>query len=191
MNIKMFILAEDLQLVNGIWQKKPNTLIMKPANSLMKQFLQAIKTQFSYVSCGTSAWTDTGGVARSVSPGGLLDVRANANDATLGIVAGTGTNAVTISDYALQTQIAHGTGAGQLSYAAVLFPNTNVTVDGSNCYYDFNRTFTNSSVGSITINEIGLYSNTTYKFMLDRTLYTKTIANGAGAIITYRIQISV
>ena len=189
MNIKMFISSQDLELVNGIWQKKPNSLIIKPANSLVKQFLQQMKYNFSVATLGTTC-RDTGGTLRAL-PGTGFSLIANAGIVTWGIVVGTGTDAVTILDYKLQTQIAHGTGAGQLSYAAMLFPDADVTVAGGVCYYDFNRTFTNSSDGAITIQEIGLYVLNNYNFMFDRTLFEKTITNGAGAILTYRIQISV
>jgi hypothetical protein len=74
----------------------------------------------------------------------------------LGIVVGTGTNAVTSSDYALQTKIAQGTGSGQLEYSAngcgavsAVNPTATMTLE---------RIFRNASGGSITINEIGIYS---------------------------------
>jgi hypothetical protein len=189
MNIKMFILSEDLEWKDGTWQKKPNTLIMKPANSLVKQFLQHLKYGFSGVSLGTTV-RDTGGTLRALPQFQIYLVAAAGTDTT-GIVVGTGTNAVTISDYQLQTKILTGATAGKLNYALMLFPDADVTVDGSTVRYDFNRTFTNSSGGDITIQEVGLYAANNYYFMLDRTLFVKTIANGAGAILTYRIQISV
>jgi hypothetical protein len=189
MNIKMFILSEDLEWKDGTWQKKPNTLIKKSANSLVKQFLQCTKYNFSSASLGTTV-KDTGGTLRALA-NTTLDLRANAGIDTTGIVVGTGTNAVTISDYQLQTKILTGATAGKLNYALMLFPDADVTVDGSTVRYDFNRTFTNSSGGDITIQEVGLYANNSYYFMLDRTLFVKTITNGTGAILTYRIQISV
>ena len=191
MNIKMFIGSEDLELVNGVWRKEPNSLIMKPANSLVKQFLQTLKTHFSFATCGSFAWTDTGGTTRTQNTNIAMTCTAALGDTTNGMVVGTGTNAVTITDYALQTKIAHGTGASQLQYAAQLFNDTDVTVSGSTCYYDLTRTFTNGSGSDITVTEVGLYGKMTYYYLIDRTLYTKTIANGAGAIFTYRLQISV
>ena len=80
--------------------------------------------------------------------------RALAGDNSYGIVVGSGTNVESFEDYALQTLIANGTGAGQLSYilselhsisyAALVLSNTLV------------RYFNNNSGGSISVNEVGL-----------------------------------
>ena len=192
MKIDMKIITEDMVNVNGIWQIVPNSRIENPANSLVKQFLQILKVRFSYVTL-SSAVRDTGNTLRTYTYNTYsLRINAGAGVTTHGIVVGTGTDAVTISDYKLQTLIEHGNGAGQLSYGAVLFDNTDVTVSGSACYYDIKRVLTNNSGGNITVTEVGLYSvDSAYYYMFDRTLYSKTINNGAGAIFTYRMQISV
>jgi hypothetical protein len=110
---------------------------------------------------------------------------------TTGIVAGTGTNAVAVTDYNLQTPIAHGTGAGQLSYAAVVIQE-NYTVSGSNAYFTMSRLLANSSGASITINEIGyVYTGTPGAFLFDRTLPAPyTVNNGLGVRIDYKWQVS-
>ena len=74
-----------------------------------------------------------------------------------GIVVGSGSTAVTISRYALATQIAHGVGAGQLSYAAQTY--TAPTTDGTKRYWKITRVFTNTSGGTVTVREVGLYAN--------------------------------
>lgn len=73
-----------------------------------------------------------------------------------GIVVGTGTTAVAPTDYALTTQIADGTSSGQLEH----FPcgGTEVTTSGSTASFTLERLFRNSSGGTITINEIGIYA---------------------------------
>lgn len=88
-----------------------------------------------------TGWTHTG-------------YRALAGYDTHGIIVGTGTTAESFEDYALATQIADGTGSGELShveseahaisYAALVLTNTLI------------RYFNNNSGGSIGVNEVGL-----------------------------------
>ena len=122
---------------------------------------------------------------------GIVDAPSGNNN--YGIVVGTGTNAVTISNYALQTKIATGTGAGELSYGACTV-DSDVTIDGSTAYFQIYRTFTNSSGAGITIQEIGiikLITGTSYYFLLERSLSENTIADAASATLTYKISITV
>jgi hypothetical protein len=109
-----------------------------------------------------------------------------------GIVVGTGTNPVAVSDYNLQTPIAHGTGAGQLSYGSVSVLD-GYTVSGSNAYFTLTRTLGNDSGASITINEVGyIFSSTPGAFLFDRTLPTPyTVENGLGVRVDYKWQITV
>ena len=158
------------------------------ANSFVKQFLQFLINRF--LDAVTISITDTGNINRSASAlAGVVDAASGAD--ILGIVVGTGINAVTISDYTLQTKIANGAGAGQLSYGACTV-DANVTIDGSTAYVQIYRTFTNSSGGAITIKEIGIIgSYSSYKFLLERSLSENTIANAASATLTYKISITV
>ena len=73
-----------------------------------------------------------------------------------GIVVGTGTTAVAPTDYQLATRIADGTSSGKLEY----FPcgGTNPTTSGTAGSFTLERLFRNSSSGTITINEVGVYS---------------------------------
>jgi hypothetical protein len=75
-----------------------------------------------------------------------------------GIVVGTGSTAEANDDYALDTQINHGTGTGELQYGicSVLEP----AVSGLNVDMDMNRSFINASGGAVTVNEIGIYVRT-------------------------------
>lgn len=76
------------------------------------------------------------------------------NNQYYGVVVGTGLTSPTNNNYALETQIAHGTGAGQLDYGA--HSRTAAAVVGSNVDYIISRSFYNGSGGTIVINEIGL-----------------------------------
>lgn len=104
---------------------------------------------------------------RATSPGrggaGLRLSGATAGSSTItlssatnnGIVVGTGTTAVAPTDYQLATQILDGTTSGTLEH----FPcaGTNFTTAGSTASFDMERLFRNSSGGSITVNEVGMY----------------------------------
>lgn len=74
----------------------------------------------------------------------------------VGIVVGTGTTAVAPTDYQLATIVNDGTSSGQLEY----FPcaSHNFSVSATTASFDMERLFRNSSGGSITLNEVGIYA---------------------------------
>jgi hypothetical protein len=132
---------------------------------------------------------DTGGTNRSTPTNQYLRVygalEATGGDANYGILVGTGTTAVTTADYAVETQIAHGTGSGQLNHGATVVGGA---VDaGSGCTMTISRQFGNASGGSITIRELCLVCMTHngYYFLLSRDIVTQAVADGntATAII--------
>jgi hypothetical protein len=135
---------------------------------------------------------DTSGTDRTISFLGTTRWKCNgaAADDTLGIAVGSGTTAVTIDDYQLATQIAHGLSAGQLSYGATTF-NAPVT-SGQSRYFEVVRTFTNNSGGTVTVREIGLISRNeagTYSFLSLRDVLASAIevADTKVLTVTYRI----
>lgn len=117
------------------------------------------------------------------------------NTATYGPVLGSGTNAVDISDYKLQTLIAHGTSSGQLQYSATVFgpPFTDTTTS----YIVVTRVFTNASGGNVSVNEIGLYAQyydalvglTSFCIVRDKLPATITIPNGSNLTLNYTIKV--
>ena len=96
--------------------------------------------------------------------GGTTGHNPSAGDATFrldtaasrGILVGTGSTAVTADDFQLETEIADGSASGELvraagvEYEGILGTSTGYTVL-------FEKTFTNSSGASITINEVAIY----------------------------------
>jgi hypothetical protein len=139
--------------------------------------------------------TDTGNVARTIIKYRQhMQVSYGAGATTGGIIVGTGTAAVTPTDYKLQTPIAHGTGAGQLSYGATAVgaPSN----DSTKSWLNITRLLTNGSGSSITINEAGVYAicfDSGYNirlFCIIRDLVPGgyTIPNGANTTATYKIQ---
>lgn len=74
----------------------------------------------------------------------------------IGIVIGTGDNAVTVTDVALQSQITNGTGAGQMEHYGCW--TYNFTSDASGGSYDIERIFVNNSGNDIIVKEVGIYA---------------------------------
>jgi hypothetical protein len=130
----------------------------------------------------------------SRDPGGsVFRVNGPSGNANYGPVVGTGTGAYDWDNYKLDTQIAHGAGAGQLQYGATTF-NAPQTV-GNERYYEIIRTFQNQSGGDITVNEIGLYatqSTATYYWCIARDVLGigVTVPNGQTLTVTYKIKVT-
>lgn len=138
-------------------------------HSWVVQYLQALKYIFSQVAV-TSQIKDTGGTLRTTSftNANLLGwITQGVSGAGYGPVVGTGVGVESSQDYCLGARILHGTGAGQLSHGATSL--TESVVSGTTSYFKVARIFTNSSGGSITINEVGLYIfNGSYTFCIAR-----------------------
>lgn len=124
---------------------------IQPMESFVAGFY---KSFYAFMTGNFTPTTDTLGVSRlfqNNAINGSMD--AAANDSTYGIQLGTGSVAVTMSDFILGGLISHGTGSGQLSYQSVSLDNW--FVYGSVASFRIKRRTTNSSPGTITINEAG------------------------------------
>jgi len=143
-----------------------------------------------------------------------LTMLDSANDSTYGIVVGTGTTPPTPQNYQLQSQIANGTGSGQLVYGAhsvsptpgttlldgqSATPSTGVlTPSGNTTSFSISRTFQNQSGASITVSEVGIiarviaYSDLKPYVLIIRDLLSSpiTIPNGGVMAITYTISVT-
>jgi len=137
----------------------------KTSRSFVLQFLQHIDVLINHAQgvVGVAVSTkDMGGTSRTLqalTPGpwytlNYLAVFSADNDATYGVLVGTGSTAVTNADYVLATLINHGVGAGRLDYGA--HSRTAAQVVSSNVDFVINRTFYNGSGNAITVNEIGI-----------------------------------
>jgi len=165
----------------------------RKCTSYVRAMMDLLRAQFGQTS--TTA-VDTGGASRTFAGNTYhFWATAGASVTTFGIRVGTGTAAVTIADYSLQTPIAEGTGAGQLTHGATSV-STSSTV-GSSRLFTVARTFTNNSGTSITVNEVGLIVTAQdtgvvdRNLLVERSLLTFSIANGASATVTYTIQVTV
>jgi hypothetical protein len=160
--------AIKLSYVLTIRDTKTGKIIGKPrhirSHSFDLQFLQMLETAITHIYNGASAGLsvkDTGNAARTLQFGlGITDaidlaLFAANTDNTYGIVVGTGSNATSPSDVALQTIIASGAGVGQLTYGNHSY--TTSAIAGSNVNLVITRTFINTSGGTINVTELGMY----------------------------------
>lgn len=150
-----------------VFDKQGNLLSShkQPGHSWTRNYYNWIFSQMSGIpyadgvfGAGNLNHKDTGGTIRTSAVNAMYSTtvtywRGVAADDTYGIQVGIGTNAEDFEDYKLQTKIANGVGAGQLSYvlqevatkawAAPDFTTTHA------------RYFNNNSGGAITVNEVG------------------------------------
>lgn len=115
---------------------------------------------FFYFLCDNvnRALTDRAGASQTLkrdqAGANLFRFDGVANDDDRGIIYGTGSTAVDISDSDLDTAIAEGTGSGQLSHQEETF--TAPAVAGSTCSYTTTRAAINGSGAAISVAEIGI-----------------------------------
>jgi hypothetical protein len=130
---------------------------VRKAESFVRQFLDLLMMQAAMAN--EMSWhqiRDTGNVLRAIAFSGLtFATDAAANDDIYGVMVGTGNTAPTINDYALETRIDDGVGAGELQYGGVTYglPTSSATES----HFTITRDFSNASGGAITVEEIGVY----------------------------------
>ena len=126
----------------------------------------------------------------------MLWINAPEGDDTYGIVVGTGDTAVTPDDYKLASQIAHGSGDGQLYYKACSVGKPNIVDSGVRVVVS--RVFRNDGNSDITIAEIGIVAlviadtTSSAKVLIIRDVLTEPVtipAGGGIGIVTYEIKI--
>lgn len=160
----------------------------RTAHSFLTAYIQFLYLKF--VSATSRTITDTGGTGRTISSVVSLKIRMTAGDASVGLVVGTGVTAVAFTDTKLVTQIAHGTSASTLDHGAsvVNLP----TSDSTSTSLIHTRVFANSSGGTITVREIGIYvhddQNTSFKFCIVRDLATIALSNGDQLTLNYILK---
>lgn len=191
MSLKVYITTElfdrDSKLV---WRKR------RRSKSFVQGFIGILYPQFRQTA-NTVNYKDTGGTDRLIKAYAInLRCNADAGDTTLGVVVGTGTAAVVVTDYSLATQIAHGVSSGQLSHSASTFGA--VSISNPNALFTLQRDFTNSSGGSITVNEEGIYAGAVdtgtvgrcFCIIRDKEATGIAVADGQNLRVTYTIQTS-
>lgn len=188
--IELIVKDKDGNVTNRIGPKR--------SESFVRQFLELLWIVVCPVpEVMTYSVKDTGNTLRAICESGLtFACNAGAGVVTFGSVVGTGTTAPTIDDYALETIIAHGVGAGQLQYSAITFGAP--ASDATTSQFTITRNFANASGGAITVNEIGLYVkgfvySTTYYFMTIRDVIGGgiNVPNGQTLTVNYRPQATI
>jgi hypothetical protein len=170
-----------------VW-KGDKRILVKPAKSFVRQIIDVMRIHMSQTSAEVKCTDGTLNLMPASSS--HFKVNAAAGDASFGVQVGTGTNAVSISDYKLQTPISHGTGSGQLQYGAVSVGA--VAVIPPSAEFTIARTFTNLSGADITVKEVGLIAKyDVYPYLLERTLLEFVIPNGENRTVTYKIKVTV
>jgi len=134
---------------------------------------------------------DIGGVGRTQDiTYSFFSSQGLANYDNYGAVIGTGNTAVTVSDYKLDAQIGHGTGAGQMLYLAGSVSSPTVSASASS--FTNTRQFINVSGDSITVREIGIYGyiKSPYYgcYVRDVLGAAKVIPDGGAMTVIYTIS---
>ena len=151
--LRPFLSDLDIWLIDEFGKKlkhkhiEPDSLV-----SYMARWVQGAFDAANY------SQTDTTDNVRSVGYTNPPTIEAPATDASYGIVVGTGTTAVAITQTKLVAQIGHGNGAGQLYHQAMGL--SALTVSAPDAYFTVQRTLNNNSGADITIEEVGLYVST-------------------------------
>lgn len=121
---------------------------------------------------------------------GVPTFQTNADVGVLssGIILGSGLTAPTPSDFVIQTLIANGVGAGQLSYQQQT-GSQGVQIAGANTSFIMQRLFANLSGGVVNVNELAIYTLTGgNSFLIYRDVLPSTDIIPIGG--TYRVSIT-
>ncbi|GAH41518.1 unnamed protein product, partial [marine sediment metagenome] len=160
------------------------------SKSFLKQWNQLVYVQMEQ---GVLSITDTGGISRSISPD--LDnfiMNADAGVTTYGSRVGTGTTAVAIDDYALDTPIAEGTGVDEMNHLVCTVATS--AVAAPSCSFEVSRSIVNNSPAEITVREAGIYMKMgTYYCCATRDVFITPRAVPIGGTITvdWTLQVTV
>jgi len=176
------------------------------SKSLLRNFMYWLLSKFT-MSVGLSysvTWTapDVTNTSRSMPyatasmEGKYGHMGGGVNDDARGLVIGTGTTAVTPTDYNLATKIAQGSGAGQMVHGSQTYEAVEVVAMASR--FRITRVFTNNSGASITVREIGAIfaewdTGNVERFFLylrDVLVSPSTVPDGASLTVRYRFIVT-
>ena len=149
-----------------------------------------------YISFSNANYTtkDTGGTDRSSAPSVYLGYNGygDLGSTVRGIVVGTSSTPVAMSDYALGSTIAHGTGSGQLYYYKGVTEYISSIANKRIRLHQ--RPIANLSGASITVYEIGLIleSNNVWRFLLARDVISGglALANQGYYLFQYAFEVA-
>ena len=171
---------------------------VQKSESFVRQWLELLYVQASGMRWYGYPVRDTSNTVRQVQADEeSMRADALATVTTYGIAVGTGDTAPDIDDHALEAQIAHGIGAGELQYSDMAIAHP--AYDATTSQLTVTRDFANGSAGTVTVYEIGLIltmqeiDDTTRYFLVIRDVIVGGIAVPTGQTLTvnYRIQATV
>ena len=159
----------------GAWDRRHRIVqqFREPSRSPVRAFLDILLAQFLQNAISS---TDTGGTVRSYSTYASAYATNAGSVGTWGVVVGTGTTAVDITDTKLATKILV----------------TIATVDATSSLFVIYRNFSNNSGGSITVGETAIYCTTNaWIFCLFRDVPTSlAVPDGGGCYVKYTLKIT-
>lgn len=127
--------------------------------SFVDNFLRVI---FSYMGRDAQDVKDTSNTSRTLdvdrAHNRYLRVGAGVGETNNGIVIGSGSTAVDINDYSIETLIDDGTSSGEMQYSNL--STSAPTTDASTTSFVLSRVFSNASGGAIAVKEVALYTGT-------------------------------
>jgi hypothetical protein len=125
--------------------------------------------------------------------------RGPAGNDAYGILVGSGINPESFDNYALQTKISNGTGAGQLTYVESEGHSITWTPGTLIMKNELARYFNNNSGGQVDVNEVALAlrgyrpgSSVPYNYMTarDRLASTVSVPDTGQLKVTYTVQLT-
>jgi len=192
---EMFVMWVRVETVNVQLIQRSDS-ILNPFIFWMDNWSAGGATSTNYVTLAyLGSIIMTNGTTQGNIPGPSLG--AGSGNESFGIVIGTSNAANSTSTYALGSQIANGTSAGQMQYGAVSVAA--LTTSGNTISFTANRTFTNNSGASITVAEVGIYlaiydgyQAVHYMTMARDVLASAvTVANTTPITVYYTIQLTI
>jgi hypothetical protein len=192
-------LEKGLNVLLHVEDEHGRRIVSKKAQTLITAFYRIL---YARMGTGTPSAVDINGTSYTLKQGGIdsynldfFNVKGASGDTSLGIIVGTSTTPVSITDYRLGALISHGTGAGQLLYGGVSVVAIEVT--GNMARFYVTRLLTNNSGADITVNEVGLVGSARDTggfgrcFLLDRTRATFIVPNGGSRNVIYEFRVVV
>lgn len=168
------------------------------ARSFCVAYTQFIRGLMNFVN--EAGVKDTGGTDRTLAITSQVHMLRSVGAATItthGTRVGTGTTAVAMTDFEIETPIAEGTGSGQLEHGTTVIGT--VAEGASESSFTVVRTFANSSGATITVTETGIYSEgelvgggTDIFFLIVRDVLSSSqaVADGQTLTVTYTIKVT-
>ena len=163
----------------------------RKSKSFLKQWNQLVYVQMSQLVL--DGITDTGGVSRIIGKSALNFRMTGAAGVTdYGIRVGTGNTPVAIDDYALETPIAEGTGAGQMEHLVCTIATS--VVAAPSCSFLVSRAIVNNSGAEITVREAGIYMMMYDSYSCatrDVFATPQVVPNGGSIVINWTLRVTV